>query len=126
MRLGEIDPDILTGPGFTSSPRFPEGVRSERYLNEDVLEVLGITTGADSAAWELGLAEMAATGEEAAFGGAPEVTRITAIATATAATTLPIITQTSVRPCRKGPPRPSRLSLGNLASSPCISVCCIT
>src|SRR5262249_5326455 len=62
---------------------------------------------------------MAARGEEAAFGGAPELTRITAITTATAATTLPIIAQTSVRPRRIGPPRPSCLSLGNLASSPC-------
>src|SRR5215471_1496713 len=61
---------------------------------------------------------MGGTGEEAAFGGAPELTRITAITTATAATTLPIITQTRVRPRRIGPPRPSCLSLGNLASSP--------
>src|SRR5215831_6722920 len=60
---------------------------------------------------------MRGTGEEAAFGGAPELTMITAITTATAATTLPVITQTSARPRRIGPPRPSCLSLGNLASS---------
>jgi hypothetical protein len=48
----------LTGPGFTSSPRFPEGARSERYENEDVLEVFGTTTGADLPAGELALAEV--------------------------------------------------------------------
>jgi hypothetical protein len=48
----------LTGPGFTSSPRFPEGTRSERYENEDVLEVFGTTTGADLPAGELALAEV--------------------------------------------------------------------
>jgi hypothetical protein len=37
-------------PRFTSSLRFPEGVRSERYENEEVLEVSGITTGADGLA----------------------------------------------------------------------------
>jgi hypothetical protein len=48
MLLGYIDPDILTGPGFTSSRKAPEGCRSERYETEDVLEVSGTTTGADS------------------------------------------------------------------------------
>jgi hypothetical protein len=110
-------PDILSGPGLTSSPRSPEGFRSERYENEDVLEVSGITTGADSLAGGLALVEMGGTGEEAAFGGVPELTWIKAATTATAATTLPIIVQKSVRPRRIGPPRPSCLSLGNVASS---------
>jgi hypothetical protein len=95
----------LTGPGFTSSPRFPEGTRSERYENEDVLEVFGITTGADSTAGELALAEMDGAAEEAAFGGAPELTRINAVIAATAATALPIIVQKSARPRCIGPPR---------------------
>src|ERR1700689_397562 len=60
---------------------------------------------------------MGGTGEEAAFGGVPELTRINAITTATAATTLPIIVQKSVRPRCIGPPRRSCLSLGNVASS---------
>jgi hypothetical protein len=48
----------LTGPGITSPLSFPEGVRSVRYENEDVLEVVGTTTGADSPAGKLALAEM--------------------------------------------------------------------
>ena len=72
-------------------PRFPEGVRSARYENEDVLEVFGTTTGADLPAGELALAEMEGTGDEAAFGGVPELTWITVITTATAATMLPVI-----------------------------------
>lgn len=67
-----------------------------------MLEVFGITTGADSPAGELALAEMDGAGEEAAFGGVPELTRINVITTATAATTLPIIVQKSVRPRRTG------------------------
>jgi hypothetical protein len=94
----------LTGPGFTSSLRFPEGARSERYENGDVLEVFGITTGADSPAGELALAEMDGAGKEAAFGGVPELTRINAITTAIAAATLPIIVQKSARPRCIGPP----------------------
>jgi hypothetical protein len=96
----------LTGPGFTSSPSFPEGARSERYANEDVLEVFGITTGADSPAGELALAEMDGAGEEAAFGGVPELTRINAITTVTAATMLPVIVPKSVRPRCIDPPTP--------------------
>jgi hypothetical protein len=103
----------LTGPGFTSSPRFPEGTRSERYEKEDVLEVFGITTGADSPAGELALAEMDGAGEEAAFGGVPELTRINAIITVAAATMLTIIVPKSVRPRCIGPPTPSCLNLGN-------------
>jgi hypothetical protein len=57
------------------------------------------------------------TGEGAALGGVPELARINAITTATAATTLPIIAQKSVRPRRISPPRRSYLSLGNVASS---------
>ena len=83
-----------------------------RYENEDVLEVVGITTGADSPPGELAPAEMDGAGEEAAFGGAPELTRINAIITVAAATMLPIIIQESVRLRCMGPPRPSCLSLG--------------
>ena len=60
---------------------------------------------------------MGGADEEAAFGGVPELTWIKAITTATAATTLPIIVQKSVRLRRIGPPRPSCLSRRNLASS---------
>jgi hypothetical protein len=106
----------LTGPGFTSWWRFPEGARSERYENEDVLDVFGITTGAGSPAGEPALAEMDGAGEEAAFGGVPELTRVNAITIATAATMLPIIVQKSARPRCIGPPAPSCLNLGNLVS----------
>jgi len=85
-----------------------------------VLEVSGITTGADGLAWGLALAEAEGTGEEAVFGGVPELTRTSAIAIANAATMLPVIVQKSVRPRRIGPPRPSCLGLGNLVSSPAI------
>src|SRR5215831_1778280 len=61
---------------------------------------------------------MGGTGEEAAFGGVPELTRINAITTAAAATMLPIIIHKSVRPRCIGSPRPSCQCLGNLASSP--------
>jgi hypothetical protein len=54
---------------------------------------------------------MAGTSEEAAFCGVPELTWITAITTATAATMLPVIVQKSVRPRCIGPPRPSYPSL---------------
>jgi hypothetical protein len=94
----------LTEPGFTSSPRLPEGTRSERYESEDVLEVFGITTEADSPAGELALAEMDGAGAEAAFGGAPELTRINAITAATTATTLPVMVQKNARPRCIGPP----------------------
>jgi hypothetical protein len=107
----------LTGPGFTSSPRFPEGFRSERYDNDDVLEVLGITTGADLLVGVLAPADAGGTGEEAAFDDEPDVTFSTTNTTATAATTIPIIVQKSVRPRGMGPPRPSCLRRGNLASS---------
>src|SRR5580698_684461 len=112
MLLGSIDPSILTGPEFTSSPRFPEGARSDRYENEDVLEAVGITTGADSLAGELALAEMDGAAEDAAFGGASELTRMNAITTASTATALPVIVQKSARPRCIGPPRRSRLTLG--------------
>jgi len=103
----------LTGPGLTSSLRFPDGARSERNENEDVLEVFGITTGADSAAGELALAETDDAGEEIGSGGAPESTRINAVTTAATATTLPAVVQKTVRRRRRiGPPRQSRLSLG--------------
>jgi hypothetical protein len=85
----------LTGPGFTWSAKFPEGARSDRYENEDVLEVFGITTGADSTDEELALGEMDRASEETDFGGAPELTRINVITTAAAAKTLPIIVQKS-------------------------------
>ncbi|HEX6854265.1 MAG TPA: hypothetical protein VF204_03105, partial [Streptosporangiaceae bacterium] len=77
-----------------------------------MLEAFGITTGAGLAAGELALAEMEGAGEEAAFGGAPELTRINVITTATAVTALPIIVQKSARPRCIGPPRRSCLSLG--------------
>ena len=77
-----------------------------------MLEAFGITTGAGLAAGELALAEMDGAGEEAAFGGAPELTRINVITTATAVTALPIIVQKSARPRCIGPPRRSCLSLG--------------
>jgi len=57
-------------------------------------------------------------GEEAVLGGVPELTRINAITTATAATALPAIAQKSVRPRCIAPPRRSCLSSGNVASSP--------
>ena len=47
----------------------------------------------------------------------PELTRTSAITIAAAATMLPVIVQESVGPRRIGPPRPSCLGLGNLASS---------
>ena len=44
------------------------------------------------------------------------MTKISAITSATAAMTLPVIVQKSVRPRRTGPPRPSFPSPGNWAS----------
>ena len=75
-----------------------------------MLEVSGITTGADSPAGELGLAEMDGEGDEADFDGAPELTRISAITTATTATPHPMIDQKSARPRCIGPPRRPCLS----------------
>jgi hypothetical protein len=62
----------LTGPGIINWARSPEGCRSERYENEEVLEVSGVTTGADSLARELAVAE-GGTDDEAAFDGVPEL-----------------------------------------------------
>jgi hypothetical protein len=63
----------VTEPGVTCSARSPEGFRSERYENEDVLDVSGVTTVAGSLAGGLAPAEVGGTGEGAAFGDVPEL-----------------------------------------------------
>jgi hypothetical protein len=64
MLLGYIDPAIVTGPWFTSSPRSPEGFMSERYVNDDPLA--GRTTGVDVLGCEPTPVGVCA-GDEAAF-----------------------------------------------------------
>jgi hypothetical protein len=80
---------------------------SERYAK--LLDVFAVTTGADSLEWELEPAEAGGAGDEAALDGEPESIWVTAITTATAATTLPMIVHTSGRPRRMSPPTPLRL-----------------
>ena len=110
MLFGYIDPDMLAGPGVTSWAKSPEGLRSERYVIEDVLDVVAGTTGADLLAGGPSLADVAGA-DEAAFGDVSELRWTTTSTAVTAAATPPRIVKTSVRRRRTAPPKPSCLRL---------------